>query len=161
MKYYTINSTKRQVFCDKIPRKGNLHMENYYNFGDILRSLRDKKGLTQVQLGELLGVQGTTISKYETNPNPPDGKTIRKISEKLGVSCDYLLGREPAGAVTFFQLTDEQIEIVKDLVELFREQNSSIKNKLTSEQYEMLGRITANFMKKLFASIILHNVICA
>lgn len=123
-------------------------MENYFNFGEILKELREKKGLTQVEFGELLGVKGTTISKYENNLKPPDGKTIRKISEKLGVSCDFLLGREPVGAVTFFQLTDEQIEIVKDLVELFREQNGSIKNKLTSEQYEMLGRITANFIKK-------------
>lgn len=123
-------------------------MEKYFNFGEILKELREKKGLTQVEFGELLGVKGTTISKYENNLKPPDGKTIRKISEKMGVSCDFLLGREPVGAVTFFQLTDEQIEIVKDLVELFREQNCSIKNKLTSEQYEMLGRITASFIKK-------------
>lgn len=123
-------------------------MEKYYNFGDILRDLREQKGLTQVEFGELLGVRGTTISKYENNLKPPDGMTIRKISEKFGVSCDYLLGREPVGAVTFFQLTDEQIEIVKELVKLFREQNCSIKNRLTSEQYEMLGKITANFMKK-------------
>ena len=123
-------------------------MDNLYGFGGILRELREKKGLTQAELGVILGVAGSTVSKYEKNPNPPDGSMIRNISDKMGVSCDYLLGREPAGAVTFFKLTDEQTEIVKDLVELFREQNSSIKNKLSSEQYEMLGRITACFMEK-------------
>ena len=123
-------------------------MGNYYHFGEILRSIREKRGLKQTELGEILGIKGTTVSKYETSPNPPDGSMIRNISEKMGVSCDYLLGREPAGAVTFFKLTDEQTEIVKDLVELFREQNSSIKNKLSSEQYEMLGRITACFLNK-------------
>lgn len=123
-------------------------MDNLYGFGGILRELREKKGLTQAELGVILGVAGSTVSKYEKSPNPPDGSMIRNISDKMGVSCDYLLGREPAGAVTFFKLTDEQTEIVKDLVELFREQNSSIKNKLSSEQYEMLGRITACFLNK-------------
>lgn len=122
-------------------------MGKYYNFGEILRSLREKRGLKQTELGEILGIKGSTVSKYETSPNPPDGSMIRNISEKMGVSCDYLLGREPAGSVTFFRLTDEQTAIIKDLVELFREQNSTIKNKLTSEQYEMLGRITESFVK--------------
>ena len=123
-------------------------MDNLYGFGGILRELREKKGLTQAELGVILGVAGSTVSKYEKSPHPPDGSMIRNISDKMGVSCDYLLGREPAGAVTFFKLTDEQTEIVKDLVELFREQNSTIKNKLSSEQYEMLGRITACFLNK-------------
>ncbi len=122
-------------------------MNNYYHFGHILRDLRLKKGLNQKKLGEILGVGDSTVSKYETNPNPPDGLMIRKISDKLGVSCDYLLGREPAGTVSFFNLTDEQTKIVKDLVELFRDQNISIKNRLSSQQYEMLGRITENFIK--------------
>lgn len=123
-------------------------MENIYNFGQILRNIREKKKLKQTELGEILGVRGTTISKYEGNPNPPDGTMIRNISEKLGVSCDYLLGREPVGSVTFFKLTKEQEEIIKDLVELFREQNCSVKNKLSSEQFEILGRITACFFNK-------------
>ncbi len=123
-------------------------MDNVYNFGLILRDLRIKKGLKQSELGKLLGVVDSTVSKYEKSPNPPDGATIRKISEVLGVSCDYLLGREPAGTISFFKLTDDQTEIVKDLVELFRKQNGSVKNKLASEQYEMLGRIAASFTEK-------------
>lgn len=39
-------------------------------------------------------------------------------------------------------LTSKQSQILIDLAELFREQNGSIKNKLSSEEYEMLGRIT-------------------
>lgn len=122
-------------------------MKNYFNFGEILRELRLKKGLSQKQLGELLGIADSTVSKYETNPKAPDGDMIRKISDNLNVSCDFLLGKEPPGGITFFSLSNEQAAIIKDLVELFREQNKSIKNQLSSKQYEMLGRITENFVR--------------
>ncbi|MGN1100886.1 MAG: helix-turn-helix domain-containing protein, partial [Huintestinicola sp.] len=39
-------------------------MDNLYGFGGILRELREKKGLTQAELGVILGVAGSTVSKY-------------------------------------------------------------------------------------------------
>ena len=87
VEHYTINSMNRQVFCGNIPQRGKCNMENFFCFGEILRELREKKGLTQVEFGELLGVKGTTISKYETNPNPPDGKTIRKDAATTCLWC--------------------------------------------------------------------------
>ena len=43
MEYYTINSMNRQVFYGKIPQKGKYNMENYFNFGEILKELREKR----------------------------------------------------------------------------------------------------------------------
>lgn len=123
-------------------------MDNIYNFGEILRDLRNKKGLTQDELGELIGMKGTTVSKYETRPKPPDGTVIRKISNALGVSCDYLLGREPAGTISLYMLDEKQTLVVKDLVELFRDQNTRIASQLSDEQYKMIGRIVVCFLNK-------------
>lgn len=123
-------------------------MENSFHFAELLRSLRNKKGLSQEKLGELLGVSNSAICKYESRPTPPDGATIQKISDQLGVSCDYLLGREPTGTISFFMLNDKQTEIIKDLVEMFREQNTRIASQLTNEQYKMIGRIVACFLNR-------------
>lgn len=123
-------------------------MDNVYNFGEILLELREKHGLTQNQLAHRLGLKNSTISKYETSNVPPPALMVRKIAKTFGVSSDYLLGIEPQGTVSLYGLTDEQSKITTDLVELFRSQNEGIKRKLSSEQFEMLGRITADFTKK-------------
>ena len=37
----------------------------YMNIGDKIRLARQNKGMTQEQLGEILGVQRSAIAKYE------------------------------------------------------------------------------------------------
>lgn len=123
-------------------------MDKNYNFGKILLDLREKKGLTQNQLAQRLGLQNSTISKYETAVNPPPALMIRKIAKVFDVSSDFLLGLEAAGTISLHGLTDEQTRIISDLTELFRLQNISLKNRLSSQQYEMLGKILANFTVK-------------
>ena len=123
-------------------------MDNIYNFGEILLELREKHGYTQKQLAQRLGLKNTTISKYETSNVPPPALMVRKIAKTFGVSSDYLLGIEPHGTISLYGLTSEQLNITTDLVEIFRSQNAGIKHKLSSEQFELLGRITANFTKK-------------
>lgn len=123
-------------------------MDKNYNFGDILLKLREKKGLTQNQLAQRLGLQNSTISKYETAVNPPPALMIRKIAKVFDVSSDFLLGLETAGTISLHGLTDEQTRIISDLTELFRLQNISLKNRLSSQQFEMLGKIAANFTIK-------------
>lgn len=123
-------------------------MDKNYNFGEILLKLREKKGLTQNQLAQRLGLQNSTISKYETAVNPPPALMIRKIAKVFDVSSDFLLGLETAGTISLHGLTDEQTRIISDLTELFRLQNISLKNHLSSQQFEMLGKIAANFTIK-------------
>lgn len=62
------------------------------NFGEILKSLREKKGLTQKQMSEILGVSKSNISKYEASTVEPNIETLRKYASYFGVSADYLLG---------------------------------------------------------------------
>lgn len=123
-------------------------MNSGYNFGEILLSLREKNGLTQNQLAQRLGIKNSTISKYEVSNTPPPALMVRKIAKEFGVSSDYLLGLEVSGNVSLHGLSSEQSEIITDLAELFRAQNMNLKHKLSAEQYEMLGRITANFVSK-------------
>lgn len=60
--------------------------------GDRLRVSRDKKGFTQRQLANLIGVTEYQISRYETGKSEATSTTLEAIAKHLGVSADYLLG---------------------------------------------------------------------
>mgnify|MGYP001518043339 CR=1 FL=1 len=63
---------------------------------DRIAAVRKAAGLTQEQLGELLGVTRQAVSKWESGQTTPDAATIAALCEKLHVSADYvLLGKEP------------------------------------------------------------------
>ena len=117
-----------------------------YDFGFILKQERKKRGLTQKQLGDKLNVSEATICKYENNTASPPFETMRSIAAIFNVSLDFLYGNEPAGVISLYGLSDEQTEILRNLVAIFRNQNSSARKKVVEEQYAILGQIVANFM---------------
>ena len=63
-------------------------------FSKRLKSLRKDKRLTQKQLGELLFIDDTSISKYENEKAMPENELLQRIADFFGVSVDYLLGRD-------------------------------------------------------------------
>ena len=64
------------------------------NIGDIIRSLRVEKNLTQTELAALLFTSQDTISLWERGKSLPDIKSLIKMTEIFGVTSDYLLGIE-------------------------------------------------------------------
>lgn len=63
-------------------------------FGETLKNLRDIKGITQKELGKLLGVSRATIAGYETKNHQPDYEKLEMLSHYFEVSIDYLLTGE-------------------------------------------------------------------
>ncbi len=57
-----------------------------------LKKTREKKGLTQQQMADLLNIQRPTYTRYENMERQPDFELVKKIAEVLGTSIDYLLG---------------------------------------------------------------------
>ena len=58
--------------------------------------VRKAMGLTQEQLGELVGVSRQAVSKWESGQTVPDAITVAKLCRALNVSADYIiLGKEP------------------------------------------------------------------
>ena len=63
---------------------------------DRIAAVRKAAGLTQEQLGELVGVTRQAVSKWESGQTAPDAATIAALCQALHVSADYvLLGKEP------------------------------------------------------------------
>ena len=64
---------------------------NKQTTGTILKSLRESKGYSQLQVSKMLNIERTTYVKYETGVINPTRK-LKEIAELYGVSTDYLLG---------------------------------------------------------------------
>lgn len=76
--------------------------------GTFIAVNRRKKGLTQEQLGEKLGVSNKTISRWENGNYMPDLSLLEPLSRELGISLNELLAGE---------------EIEKEKVSEYSEQN--------------------------------------
>lgn len=59
-----------------------------------LKIARIKKGMTQQELSEKINCSLADISRYETGRIKPPITKLCKLADVLGVSTDYLLGRE-------------------------------------------------------------------
>lgn len=69
-------------------------------FSKRLKELRLKHGLTQEELGRMLGVTGANCTRYEKGLAQPKMATLIKMSQIFGVSIDYLLGNDELAAET-------------------------------------------------------------
>lgn len=61
------------------------------SFGKRLAELRKKRGLTQQQLCDLIGVHVTQLSNYEAGRSQPTLEVIRKMALALDVTADELV----------------------------------------------------------------------
>ncbi len=65
-----------------------------------LKTLRAQHGLTQDNLGNILGVKKAAICKYETGRVPLPNSVLLRLIDYFGVSADYILGMEEAAPLT-------------------------------------------------------------
>lgn len=73
-----------------------------------LRLLREKNGLTQKQVAEMLNIDRSTYAYYESGKTRPDILTIAKLARLYRISTDFLLDvRIPSLHMT---LHDERVE---------------------------------------------------
>lgn len=88
-------------------------------FAERLRELRKKNGLTQEQLARLIGVERSSIGKYEGKQGivPSDDVKLR-IAEYFHVSIDYLIGNTdiaiPYEKDTDGPMTQEEKQLIAD-----------------------------------------------
>ena len=64
------------------------------NFSERLKDLRKKHKITQEDLAKIIGVERSSIGKYESSTTIPSNETLIKIANYFNVSTDYLLGND-------------------------------------------------------------------
>ena len=64
---------------------------NQYVTGTVIKELREKNKMTQLQLAEKLGVSDKTVSKWETAKGYPDITLLEPIAETFRISVTELI----------------------------------------------------------------------
>ena len=67
---------------------------NNYITGKIIKELREKQNLTQMELANIINISDKTISKWETGKGLPDITLIEPLSKALKVSVIELMKGE-------------------------------------------------------------------
>ena len=87
------------------------------NTSETLKHLRNQKHITQEQLAKIIGVERSTIGKYETGTRPST-EILALLSDYFGVTIDFLLGRESDTAPTvenIFPVTKRKIPLLGEI----------------------------------------------
>ncbi|MBQ6325367.1 MAG: helix-turn-helix transcriptional regulator [Clostridia bacterium] len=90
------------------------------DFGKKLRELRMSAGLTQAQLGDMIGVTKSVISFYELQERSPSPDVLVKLSQVFHVSTDYLLGLSAKETIDITGLDKDDIAIIRTMAERLR-----------------------------------------
>lgn len=98
-------------------------------FGQRLKELRKQKNLSQQEIGEMTGMHFTNISRYERGLAMPNSDTLKKLSEALEVSGDYLIhGEIEDGARARFE--DRELLRQFQTIQAFAEEDKLVVKKL-------------------------------
>ena len=64
---------------------------NDYGFGNFIRDMRTKRGLSQFQLGRLIGVSDKAVSKWESGTAVPRISKCRKLADIFDITLDEMM----------------------------------------------------------------------
>lgn len=106
-----------------------------------LRMARTARGYTQEKLAKLVNSTKGTISNYENGYSTPSNEMLASLADVLNTTTDFLLGRTDDMGLTIEEkvnkalqlrdgeniyfydmegLTDEDIELLKEQIEVYR-----------------------------------------
>ncbi|MCM3127725.1 MULTISPECIES: helix-turn-helix transcriptional regulator [unclassified Paenibacillus] len=84
------------------------------DYGHRIAELREKRGMTQEELSNVLEITRASLSHYEKGRRKPDFETLTRLADTFNVSVDYLLGRTSQPEMVL----DEDVRGFVDALEL-------------------------------------------
>ena len=99
------------------------------DFGNRLKELRQRAGMTQKQLAEKLGVTSSVVSYYELSERNPAPDVVVKLASIFHVTADYLLGIEHDNRKTIdvSDLSEEDIDLLQHTASVLRSKKQRAK----------------------------------
>ena len=90
--------------------------------GSRLKNLRSSRGITQKELGLILGVTKASICCYEKGTRTPTIENLEDMVNYFGISADYLLGNDRMVTTNknkpkSYLMTEEEVNLIKYLRE--------------------------------------------
>lgn len=88
---------------------------------DRIRMLRERAGLTQTELANLLNLSRSSTCAYESGLNVPSAKILIELSKILNVSVDCILEIEDNATISVKGLDSHEIAILVEIANKFRD----------------------------------------
>lgn len=108
-------------------------------FSERLRQARKAAALTQRELASRLAVHPLSVGRWERGQQTPDGATISRLAQLLGVTADYLLGldvdQRPAEDINV--LSSEEISLIQAYRRLDQRGRYGIRRMIRWELHEL------------------------
>ena len=93
---------------------------------DRIKALREKKGFTQAELARKLGVTRSSVNAWELGISVPSTQYIVELASMFNVSTDYLLNVDTSAAIYMNGLTEQDIQLVYELIEHLKKKNQAL-----------------------------------
>lgn len=81
--------------------------------GSRLKTRRKELNLTQKEVGVKSMISEFTVSKYERDYSSPDVETLKRLSDALDCTSDYLIGKADQPKTRFYSYEDEELGTIE------------------------------------------------
>lgn len=97
-----------------------------FSIGEQIKACRRKRGLTQSELAQMLGLTKETIHRYERGTQEPSISRVIEMAKCLDTTVDCLLGMKEDEHVlyldsTSLSLSDKQFEALQNFLLTLRQ----------------------------------------
>ena len=131
-------------------KKNNYGVKNM-NTGEYIKKLRKDKNMTREQFGDIFGVSGQSVQKWENGQSLPETAKLVKIAQYFGVSLDDMLLSRDARVVEIIKENKQvkpEYEKIHDwedyAFDVMDEYKHSIEEGLDIEVYSELFKAVAS-----------------
>lgn len=112
----------------------------------IGENIRECRGaMKQSELADKLGVNVTTISRWENGLNVPNGEMIQKIANVLGVDTETLLKQSPSPKIK--EVSERSLKEDKGMMIYRFSETEALELPATTEFIPIFERIVAERLK--------------
>ena len=90
---------------------------------DRIKFLREQQKMTQTELAKRLGITRSSVNAWEIGISVPSTQYIVELAEIFHVSTDYLLGVNSTAVIPATGLSEEDMQMVYQLIDYIRKKN--------------------------------------
>jgi transcriptional regulator with XRE-family HTH domain len=94
--------------------------KEFFRLPEKIKTLRDRKKMTQADLARELGITRASVNSWEMGLAVPSTALIVELSHLFHVSTDYLLGVEETASIKVDGLKTDEVAILVELVLTFK-----------------------------------------
>lgn len=87
---------------------------------DKIKTLREEKGWTQIELARRLNVSRNGVNSWEQGLSVPSPACLVDLARVFSVSTDFLLGVDASATINVSGLCDRDVAVLADLADRLR-----------------------------------------